>query len=121
MLSSRVFGAVLCPLHEPVLQVAQFNIFEQGSLHAMHEWKPRSWNIPEEEELSELEVLICQPGDSDTQLPATEYGTYYFPELGAQHKGQNIKWFFSATAIAINSRKPSSDWTYPIELRRSLH
>jgi hypothetical protein len=42
-------------------------------------------------ELSELEALICQPGDADTQLPATDAGTYYYPELGTQHKGQNIK------------------------------
>jgi hypothetical protein len=116
-----VFGAVLCPLREPVVRFAQLNIFEQGSLHAIHELKPNFWHIPEEEELSELEALICQPGDSDTQLPAADDGTYYYPELGAQRKGQNTKWFLSATAIAINFCKSSSDWKYRIELPRSLH
>jgi hypothetical protein len=117
MLASRVFGAGVCALRESVCPRAQNNIFEHGSLYAVYMWRPQPWHIPEEDELSELESLICKPGDSDTQLPATDDGTHYYYGLNDQLHARDVKWYFSATAVAVDFCKSTSKQRYSIVLQ----
>lgn len=51
--------------------------------------------------MSKLERLICEPGDSDTLLPTTEEGVFYFPDIAEHFHAARYRWYFSAAAVAI--------------------
>ncbi|KAF2824896.1 hypothetical protein CC86DRAFT_48363 [Ophiobolus disseminans] len=101
-LSRKLFGPTTCRLRTPVLREPQMKLFVEGALHAVFTWRPPSWAVPQEEEIAALEALLCQPGESDTQLPATDDGVYFYPEIDSQISALGYRWYFSATAIAIH-------------------
>jgi hypothetical protein len=80
---------------------AQTNLFVEGALLQIYDWHPMSWCIPEDNELSKLEALICQPGNSDQQLPVTEDGVFFFPDITAHFDVAHRRYFFFAAAVAI--------------------
>jgi hypothetical protein len=83
-------------------QKCRMLLFVEESLHAVYSWGLPSWHIPTENELSLLEALICQPGQSDTKLSATVDGVFYYPEANIHHVPLSKRLFFSATAFAID-------------------
>jgi len=104
-LSCKVFGAGTCPLDTARFALIRDNLFTEGALHTVYSWRPPLWHIPEEDEVSALEALLCRPGDSDTQLHATDEGEYYYCEIGEHVSARMTRWFFSATAVAIKFSK----------------
>jgi hypothetical protein len=77
----------------------------EGALSDIHDWHPEPWYTPGDKEISRMEALICQPGDSDDQLPVTDEGLFYHPDIAVHFKHAQHRWFTSATAAAIDSCK----------------
>ena len=68
--------------HEP----KRGNLFSEGSLCEILGWKPETWHIPCHEELASIEALLS------------------IRAVGGMHTfycARNTKWYFSATAVAI--------------------
>ena len=101
-LACTTFGIGDCPIRRVALRITQVNIFAEGALSEIFHWMPAPWSLPEDSELSKIEALICQPGDSDTQLPTTDEGVLYFPDTADHLAAAHTRWFFSAAAIAID-------------------
>lgn len=62
------------------------NLFSEGSLCALFELKPESWRMPSHEELASIEALLSMRAVANME-------TFY--------SAQNTRWYFSATAVAI--------------------
>jgi hypothetical protein len=106
-LAGETFGPRLCPIDQFPGQ-SQMNIFVQGALYDVYSWNPEPWKIPDYDELAKLEALICLPGDTDTELPITDKGIFYFPGMDTHMIAANERWFFSAASIAIDCCKSNS-------------
>ena len=90
-LTSRAFGKGRCPVG---LYGDQNNIFNKGSLVYLLSWRPDPWLIPQDEDLSRMENLLCKQSDPrppraiDSQL--------------CHRSMENIRCYFSAAAVAID-------------------
>jgi len=62
------------------------NLFSEGSLCTLFEWKPEPWRIPSHEELTSIEALLSMKAVRGME-------TFY--------SAHNTKWYFSATSVAI--------------------
>jgi hypothetical protein len=100
-LAGETFGPQLCPI-DRFPGWSQMNIFTTGALHDVYSWYPEPWKIPDDDDLAKLEALLCLPGDTDTQLPVTDEGVFYFPGLDTHLWAAKERWFFSAASIAID-------------------
>jgi len=105
------FGLGDCPIRGVALGIVQNNLFVEGALSDIYHWHPSPWQIPSDQELSRYEALICQPGQSDTLLPITDDGVFYFPDITEHFDAERLRWYFSAAAVAIEFCKsnPSFD------------
>ena len=101
-LACTTFGIGDCPLRRMALRMTQINLFEEGALSEIFHWLPAPWSLPEDSELSRIEALLRQPDGSDTQLPTTAEGVFYFPDTANHLTAAHNRWFFSAAAIAID-------------------
>jgi len=59
----------------------QFVDFLMESSSKASSQSPTIWGPADDDELAKLESLICLPGDTDTQLPMTNEGVFYFPGM----------------------------------------
>ncbi|KAI4917485.1 hypothetical protein J4E85_010004 [Alternaria conjuncta] len=100
-LTRGLFGVGQCPI-DWAANYTQSNIFVEGALYDVYSWNPEPWSLPDDAELAKLEALLCVPGDTDTQLPINDEGTFYFPDLNTHIKAAKERWFFSAASIAID-------------------
>ena len=100
-LTRGLFGVGQCPI-DWAANYTQSNIFVEGALYDVYSWNPEPWSLPDDAELAKLEALLCVPGDTDTQLPTNDEGTFYFPDLNTHIKAAKERWFFSAASIAID-------------------
>ena len=107
-LVSPTFALGDCPIGNLGLGMVQNNLFVEGALSDIYHWHPAPWCIPNEKELSRLEALICQPGNSDTCLPITEDGIFYYKDITDHFYAAGSRWYFSAAAVAIEFCKLSS-------------
>ncbi|KAI4940158.1 hypothetical protein J4E86_011124 [Alternaria arbusti] len=78
-LAGETFGVRLCPI-DRLPGESQMNKFVEGALHDVYSWEPDPWAMPDDDELAKLENLVCFPSDTDTDLPMTDEGIFYFPE-----------------------------------------
>ena len=103
-LACTVFGIGRCPLLIELIMSCNNNLFIEGALYDIFSWHPNSWSLPNDDELSKLEALICMPGNTDTRLPITDDGTFYFSDVADHLKRSNLYrlWCFSAASIAID-------------------
>lgn len=92
-LTSGVFGQRVSPVG---FRTGDNNLFKEESLSELLSWKPESWWIPGDEDLSRIELLLCDQRD---QGPP-----YYIGEL--HHRSlSNTRCYFSAAAVAVDFRK----------------
>ena len=103
-LARDTFGMGWCPI-EFAPGLSQMNMFVTGALSDVYAWHPKPWSSPDDKELSKLEALLCIPDDTDTELPATEEGVIYYPEMTSHIQATSERWFFSAASVAIGFRK----------------
>jgi hypothetical protein len=75
-LACETFGLGDCPIKDAAW-LEQSNLFVEGALYEIFTWDPKPWIVPTDHELTKLEALICQPGDTDDRLPATDDGVFY--------------------------------------------
>ncbi|KAI4665863.1 uncharacterized protein J4E78_003328 [Alternaria triticimaculans] len=101
-LVSPTFGLGDCPIGSVGLGMVQNNLFVEGALSDIYHWHPAPWCMPSEQELSRLEALICQPGNSDTCLPITKDGIFYYEDIRDHFDAAKSRWYFSAAAVAID-------------------
>jgi hypothetical protein len=88
-LTSRVFGKGACPIG-----YQENNLFYKESLSKLLTWKPDSWWIPQDEDLTRMEALLSQPGNG-----GTPHSIQYDLNHGVM---KNSRCYFSAAAIAID-------------------
>ena len=101
-LACTMFGMGRCPLDGGFFY--ENNYFIEGALYDIFSWHPNSWSLPNDDELSRLEALICMPGDTDTRLSVTDDGTFYFSDVADHLEYWNLYrlWCFSAASTAID-------------------
>ncbi|KAI4714652.1 hypothetical protein J4E89_000333 [Alternaria sp. Ai002NY15] len=118
-LVGATFGLGDCPVRRTIGGVMQNNLFVNGALSDIYHWHPVPWCVPDDQELSTLEALICQPGESDILLPVTDDGIFYFRDIREHSHAGLLRWYFSAAAVAVDFCKCSSCLaSWPIMLCR---
>lgn len=110
-LAGETFGVRLCPI-DRLPGKSQMNKFVEGALHDVYSWEPDPWAMPDDDELAKLENLVCLPSDTDTDLPMTDEGIFYFPGMDSHMIAAAERWFFSAASIAIDFCKSNSPYFY---------
>ena len=103
-LARETFGMGWCPIARAP-GWSQMNMFVTGALSDVYAWHPEPWSMPDDKELLKLEALLCIPDDTDTELPTTEEGIIYYPEMELHVLANDERWFFSAASVAIGFRK----------------
>jgi hypothetical protein len=87
-------------------------LFVDDSFDAIYNWKPTAWTIPLDSELCALESISTRPWAQWTTaqqraIADTEERPWNLYE-DADHYSGCTKWYFSATAVAIDFSKSNS-------------
>jgi hypothetical protein len=88
------------------------HFFVKGSLDALLSWNPKSWDIPSEEELCDLERRLTEPrtpAQISAWIDKQDLWLLAYPEIDMFRESQGTRWHFSAAAVAIDFRKYPSN------------
>ncbi|KAF1958236.1 hypothetical protein CC80DRAFT_490842 [Byssothecium circinans] len=88
-------------------QYAWRHLFVEGALEQVLSWDPAPWSIPIEEDIRNMEALLTLPKSDDEiweWVHSQPNPFEWMPSVDVDliHLSQGAKWFFSATAVAIN-------------------
>ncbi|KAI0585025.1 hypothetical protein Alg215_02721 [Pyrenophora tritici-repentis] len=114
-LACEVFGTRQCPIPVYDNLGSEINFFIEEALYGIFSWHPAPWSMPKDDEVKNLEALICRPEHTDDGLPIKDESDRCFRNIALHIKAAKERWFFSAASIAIDFLQ-----RLPVERRHNM-